>query len=80
MRKISVLLVLLCVLLSAAARNMVTENDVRYSDAGVRCVADVLHPADKSARLPVIVWFHGGGLTGGNKFIPPQLPAAIMWW
>ena len=73
MRKISVLLVLLCVLLSAAARNMVTGNDVRYSDAGVRCVADVLHPADKSARLPVIVWFHGGGLTGGNKFIPPQL-------
>ena len=73
MRKISVLLVLLCALLSASAQNMVTEKDVRYSNAGERCVADVLHPADKSARLPVIVWFHGGGLTGGNKFIPQQL-------
>ena len=22
---------------------------------------------------PVVVWFHGGGLTGGNKFIPDEL-------
>ena len=37
-----------------------------------RCVLDVYYPT-KMANCPVIVWFHGGGLTSGNKFIPEQL-------
>lgn len=37
-----------------------------------RCVLDVYHPA-KRTKLPVIVWFHGGGITGGEKFIPKEL-------
>ena len=37
-----------------------------------RCVLDVYYPT-KMTECPVIVWFHGGGLTSGNKFIPEQL-------
>jgi acetyl esterase/lipase len=37
-----------------------------------RCVLDVYYPT-KMTDCPVIVWFHGGGLTSGNKFIPEQL-------
>lgn len=63
---------MLAAILPAAAREFTTDT-IRYSDAGQRCVADVFHPADKGDALPVIVWFHGGGLTGGNRFIPRQL-------
>ncbi len=37
-----------------------------------RCVLDVYYPAKKKG-LPVIVWFHGGGITGGSKSIPAEL-------
>ncbi|KPL10204.1 MAG: lipase [Bacteroides sp. SM23_62] len=37
-----------------------------------RCVLDVYYP--KNMRdFPTIVWFHGGGLSGGNKYIPAAL-------
>ncbi len=37
-----------------------------------RCVLDIYYP--KNVKIfPTIVWFHGGGLTGGNKFIPNEL-------
>ena len=36
-----------------------------------RCTLDIAVPQGAAAdqKLPVIVWFHGGGLSGGNKFI-----------
>lgn len=37
-----------------------------------RCKLDLYYP-EHEADLPVVVWFHGGGLTGGNKFIPEEL-------
>ena len=37
-----------------------------------RCRLDVYYPA-KTGNVPVIVWFHGGGITGGNKSIPAEL-------
>lgn len=37
-----------------------------------RCVLDLYHPLDIQG-FPTVVWFHGGGLTGGNKFIPEAL-------
>lgn len=40
--------------------------------AAERCKVDVYYPTDVS-DCPVVVWFHGGGLTGGDKFIPEQL-------
>lgn len=45
-----------------------------YSRAGERCVMDIYHPAEVTGEaLPVIVWFHGGGLTGGHWKVPSQL-------
>ena len=38
-----------------------------------RLKLDIHHPADGVGRRPVIVWFHGGGLTGGQKSIPAEL-------
>ena len=37
-----------------------------------RLKLDIYHP-EGGANHPVIVWFHGGGLEGGNKEIPAQL-------
>ena len=34
-----------------------------------RCVLDLYYPTNVS-DFPTIVWFHGGGLKAGNKFIP----------
>jgi acetyl esterase/lipase len=37
-----------------------------------RCRLDVYHPTNATG-FTTVVWFHGGGLTGGNKFIPDKL-------
>ena len=37
-----------------------------------RCVLDLYHPEGVKG-FPTIVWFHGGGLTAGNKSIPEEL-------
>lgn len=44
------------------------------SDAYIkeRCVLDVYYPTNKK-EFATIVWFHGGGLTGGAKEIPDGL-------
>ena len=36
-----------------------------------RCKLDIYYPKKKGFKT--IVWFHGGGLTGGEKYIPKQL-------
>lgn len=47
-----------------------TEKNDEYSKE--RLKLDV-HFDTEGKDMPVIVWFHGGGLTGGNKFIPAEL-------
>ncbi|MBU2916311.1 alpha/beta hydrolase [Reichenbachiella agariperforans] len=37
-----------------------------------RCKLDLYYPTD-SANFATIVWFHGGGLTSGNKELPARL-------
>jgi len=37
-----------------------------------RCVLDLYYPKNVKG-FPTVVWFHGGGLTGGNKTIPEEL-------
>lgn len=37
-----------------------------------RCRLDIHRPASEEL-LPIVVYFHGGGLTGGNKKIPKEL-------
>ena len=50
------------------------DETVRGQDAYVaeRCVLDIYYPA-QAKDFATIVWFHGGGLTGGNKYIPQGL-------
>lgn len=54
-----------------------TVKDIAYKggdDPYVRecCRLDVYYPEGVKG-FPTVVWFHGGGLTGGNKAIPEQL-------
>lgn len=58
-----------------------TESDILYyaSDAAdvdeymeERCRLDLYFPTNRS-NFPTVVWFHGGGLRGGNRFVPEQL-------
>ena len=37
-----------------------------------RCKLDIYYPENKG-KYPTVIWFHGGGLSSGNKFIPEQL-------
>lgn len=56
-----------------------TFEGVAYRDAAgadeatkERCALDI-HAPENAKDLPVIVWFHGGGLTEGKRFIPEEL-------
>ena len=54
-----------------------TVKDIPYSSsddayARERCKLDVYYPKNLT-DCPVVVWFHGGGLTSGNKSIPGRL-------
>lgn len=46
-----------------------SENDVYRKE---RCKLDIYYPVGKK-NFPVVVWFHGGGLEGGDKFVPKEL-------
>ena len=54
------------------------EEDVLYRSGELtdymrqRCRLDLYYPA-KREKFSTIVWFHGGGLTGGNRSIPKGL-------
>lgn len=37
-----------------------------------RCRLDVYYPEGRTG-FPTVVWFHGGGLNGGNRYMPPPL-------
>ncbi len=58
-----------------------TELDILYYDrdsTGLdaykeeRCRLDLYFPENKS-NFPTVVWFHGGGLRAGNRYIPEKL-------
>ncbi|MAX71657.1 MAG: lipase [Flavobacteriaceae bacterium] len=58
-----------------------TKENIRYYAESIsdsddyikeRCVLDLYYP-EKEKDYETVVWFHGGGLTGGNKFIPESL-------
>lgn len=63
-----------------AESRYVTDKNISYTKktdayAEERLKLDIHYPAD-TIGVPVIVWFHGGGLTGGNKHIPAELSEA----
>ncbi|SOD15340.1 alpha/beta hydrolase [Pedobacter xixiisoli] len=48
------------------------KNNLLDKDKKERCVLDVYYPKDMKS-FTTVIWFHGGGLTGGNKEIPTEL-------
>lgn len=72
-------LLLLCTCFVRAQDAYQTDKDVSYishseTDAYriERCKLDIYYPADKK-DFSTVVWFHGGGLEGGDKYIPREL-------
>ena len=66
---------------NSQAQDYKTEKDILYRTAkeaqnddyiAERCRLDLYYPAD-SKDFTTVVWFHGGGITSGNKFIPEKL-------
>jgi len=49
--------------------DMLRQSDEYISE---RCVLDLYYPKNKKG-FATIVWFHGGGLTGGSKELPEEL-------
>jgi acetyl esterase/lipase len=65
---------------NASQTTYVTQSNVLYYDneqdlddyQKERCRLDLYYPEEKKDFVTV-VWFHGGGLKGGNKYIPNEL-------
>jgi acetyl esterase/lipase len=78
------LLFFVCIALFAKAQNISNYEvfkNIPYYPQSIRdtnryikeqCLLDIYKPISKT-NTPVIVWFHGGGLTGGTKDIPKEL-------
>ena len=70
-----------CFLTTAQEANYNKRDNINYYPESIsrsddyineRCVLDIYYPEDIDG-FPTVVWFHGGGLTGGNKSIPEPL-------
>lgn len=69
--------ILLCALsIKAQPLTYKVASEIQYKDGdkytSERCRLDIRYP-DLDKKFPVVIWFHGGGLTGGNKYFPEGL-------
>lgn len=76
-RSLLSLFFILTAIISVYGREYLTKENIPYSGAESpyareRCKLDVYYSTEFKEK-PVVVWFHGGGLTGGEKFIPEEL-------
>ena len=78
---LSILLLSFGILVFAQESDYITELNIHYYSDSVnqtdkyiseRCVLDIYYPVNIE-DFATIVWFHGGGLTEGNKEIPETL-------
>ena len=78
-------LTLLCTGISAQTAACRTETGIAYRDAAgdgyvdSLCRLDICWPADRKG-FPTVVWFHGGGLTGGARFRKRCAAKDSPWW
>lgn len=76
MRILFIIVTLLTSVISSYAQynriNDIPYTKVENSYAKERCKLDVYYPTDKK-EVPVVVWFHGGGIEGGSKYIDTEL-------
>lgn len=89
MKSYSILFLLISILLILQSQNIDAQENQKYSFKenisyrttdeekqneyiAERCKLDIYYPADKK-DFTTVVWFHGGGITSGNKHIPEKL-------
>ncbi|CAN5398985.1 alpha/beta hydrolase fold domain-containing protein [soil metagenome] len=81
MNKLIFFLLMISVLPVAAQQQYVTEKGIHYYPDSInktdtyinsRCTFDFYYPKGAN-NFATVVWFHGGGITGGNAEIPEQL-------
>lgn len=46
--------------------------------SGAECQLDLYLPKPSPKKYPLLIWVHGGGLTGGDKAEPPSVALATM--
>lgn len=80
-RKPISLILILVFALSFAQTEYKTENNISYYPENIRksdfyinsqCKLNFYYPAN-AKNFPTVIWFHGGGLTGGNNELPKEL-------
>ena len=80
-KKVFLLLTFASTLFVSAQQQYITEKNIHYYSDSInktdeyinsQCVLDVYYPKD-SKNFATIVWFHGGGITSGEKQIPKAL-------
>jgi acetyl esterase/lipase len=85
MKRTLFLLLVFCTSMASAQTVYETEKNISYYEGSTaakdeyrssQCLLDVYYPKN-SKNFSTIVWFHGGGLTGGAKEIPQA--AAVAW-
>ncbi|RYG69437.1 alpha/beta hydrolase [archaeon] len=80
MKKLILFFFLVSTLTVSAQQQYVTEKNIQYYPAAdakdayikTQCTLDIYYPKGVK-NFATIVWFHGGGITGGAKEIPQQL-------
>ena len=81
MKKIILFFLLLSTVSAQAQQSYVLEKNLHYYADSIskkdtyinsQCTLDLYYPKD-AKNYATIIWFHGGGLTGGQKELPKQL-------
>jgi len=79
MKNFALLLFLVFPFVSFSQEKYKTKTDIPYYESksidiyqNERCVLDIYYP-ENSKNFATIIWFHGGGITGGSKEIPEAL-------
>jgi len=80
-KKVFLLLAFASIFNISAQQQYITEKNIHYYSDSInktdeyinsQCILDVYYPKD-AKNFATIVWFHGGGLTSGEKQIPKAL-------
>lgn len=74
MKRILALFLAFALTICASARPYTVKKDIQYRSGIDQCLLDVAYMRGATDR-PVIVWFHGGGLTAGHRDMPQELLA-----
>lgn len=78
-KRLTLLIIFISFFFSSYAKQYKLDKNISYIEPSEtnsyrkeRCKLDIYYPTDKK-DFPTIIWFHGGGLEGGEKDIPKEL-------